>query len=93
MNENQIKEFIQKHNIKNEIEKAFESILKANSTKDLDIKEKNIFINVQQIQYKKTHFNFHSFGTPIKDNNKTIGLFALEFTDEAEIIDEFFIIY
>jgi len=93
MNENQIKEFIQNYNIKNQIEKAFESILKANSAKDLDIKDKNLFIDVQQIQYKNTHFSSHSFGTPIKDNNKTIGLFALEFTDEAEITDEFFIIY
>jgi len=92
MDENQINEFIEKHNVKKQIEKSFVKILSANCIEDLDVKDKNIFIDIHQFEYKKTDFNFHSFGTPIKDNNKIIGLFALIFTDEAKIIDEFFII-
>lgn len=92
MNEVQINNFIEKHHVKRKIEKAFKKILKVNSEEDLDIKAKNIFIDPLQINYKKTDFNYHLFSTFIKDKHKTIGLFALVFSDDAEIRDEFFII-
>ncbi|GEM_PF-1389076 len=94
MAEIQINDFIVKQNIKRELEKHFSHILKANSAEDLDIKDKDIFIDSQQIKYNKTHFNFHSFETPIFDNNnKSLGLFALVLDHNAQFIDEFFIIY
>ncbi len=93
MTENQINDFIRKHNVKGELEKYFNSVLKANSAEDLDIKDKKIFIDAQQIKYKKTDFNYHSFETSIMNNRDIIGLFALVLDDEAQFIDEFFIIY
>lgn len=93
MTENQINDFIEKYDIKGEIEKHFNNILKANSAEDLDIKDKNIFIDSQQIKYEKTHFNFHSFETSIRNNRDIIGLFALVLNDDAEFTDELFIIY
>ncbi|WP_379969902.1 hypothetical protein [Epilithonimonas sp. UC225_85] len=92
MNKNKFNEFIEKYNVKEEIVKSFENLLKLNSVEDLNIKNKNISIDVQKIEYKKTDFNSHSFATPVKDIQKVIGAFTLVFNDKAEITDEFFII-
>lgn len=89
----QITEFIEKHNIKNELKNSFSHLLSVNNCEDLGIKNKNVQIDENNIEYKKNQFGFHLFKTPILKQNDKIGYYALEYDEEFEIIDDFFVIY
>jgi len=89
---NQIKEFIKNHNLKNELLNSFKDLLEKNSLGDLDIEDKNISINENIIKYKLLETGFHSFQTPILKNGFEIGYYSLDYDDNGEIIDNFFII-
>lgn len=90
---NQIKNFIKKYNIENELKKSFSNLLIMNDCEDLNIKDKNIEIDENNIQYVKTTLGFHLFKTAILKNNDKIGYYALEYDENFEIIDDYFIIY
>ena len=86
----QIKEFIEKQDIKNELKDSFSSLLSVKNCEDLDIEDKNLQIDENNIEYKKNLFGFHLFRTPILKQNNEIGYYALEYDDEFKIIDDFF---
>lgn len=88
---NQIKSFIKKYNIENELKKSFSNLLIMNDCEDLNIKDKNIEIDKNNIQYVKTTLGFHLFKTSILKNNEKIGYYALEYDENFEIIDDYFI--
>ena len=89
----QIKKFIQKHNIKNELQSSFSYLLRINNLEDLDIKSKEkIKIDLNNILYQKSLLKFHLFKTPILENNNEISYYAIEYDLNFEIIDDFFVI-
>lgn len=90
---NQINEFIENHNLKNELLNSFNYLLEKNSSGDLDIEDKNISINENVIKYKQLETGFHSFQSPILKNGLEIGYYSLDYDNDAEIIDSFFVIY
>ncbi|MDP9957446.1 hypothetical protein J2X97_003115 [Epilithonimonas hungarica] len=89
---NQIKEFIENHNVKNKLSNSFKYLLENNSLEDLDIENKNISIDENIIRHKILETGFHSFQTPIFKDGNEIGYCSLDYDDNAEIIDDFFII-
>ena len=89
----QIKHLIEKFEIKEKIEKSFLKILEIHTCDDLDIENKNISINIKNIEHFKTELGYNKFQTPLLNNLKNeIGYFALVITDENETIDEYFVI-
>ena len=56
--------------------------------KELDITEKNICIDLENIEYKKTEFNFHFFQSSILKNHNKIGYYALIYDDNMNLTDE-----
>lgn len=91
-NIHKINEFIENNNIKNELTSNFERLLKNTSKKELDITEKNICIDLENIEYKKTEFNFHFFQSSILKNHNKIGYYALIYDDNMNLTDELFVI-
>ena len=92
-NINRFNEFFGELNITNELTTHFKKLLKNSSEKDLDIADKNICIDLENLEYKKTEFNFHSFQCSIlKDQNK-IGYYSLIYDENAKLIDELFVIF
>ena len=89
----QITKFVEKYKIKNELKNSFSFLLSVNNCEDLDVEDKNLQIDENIIEYKKTPFGFHLFKTPILKLNHEIGYYALEYDNEFEIIDDFFVIY
>ncbi|KFC23836.1 hypothetical protein [Epilithonimonas lactis] len=89
---NQINEFIENHNLKNELLNSFNYLLEKNSSGDLDIEDKNISINENVIKYKLLETGFHSFQSPILKNGLEIGHYSLNYDDKGVIKDDFFII-
>lgn len=70
----------------------FERLLKNTSEKELDISDKNICIDLENIEYKKTEFNFHFFQSSLLKNHNKIGYFALIYDDSVNLIDQLFVI-
>ena len=64
----------------------------ANSCGDLNINNKEISINTDNINYNKTTLNFHLFKTPILEKNNEIGYYALEYDSKFQLIDNYFVI-
>jgi hypothetical protein len=80
-------------NVVKVMEITFGKILENNTVEELDIENKSVSINIQNIEYDKTKSNFHRFQVPIlNDYNVQIGFFALIISNENEIIDELFVI-
>ena len=88
----QIKEIIKKYKIKTKLEKSFSDFLGSNSCEDLDINDKEIQINSNNINYNHTALNFHLFKTPILKENNEIGYCALEYDSKFQLIDNYFVI-
>jgi hypothetical protein len=79
--------------IQEQMETCFKTILEKNTTEDLDIENKNLSINSQEIEYSKTDLSYHRFQTLIFDEkNRYIGYLALIVSNNNERIDEYFVI-
>ena len=89
----QIKDYIEKNNIKNELKNSFLNLLTINNCEDLNVKHKDFQIDENNIEYEQTFLGFHLFKTPILKQNNEIGYYALEYDNNFEIIDDFFVIY
>lgn len=90
---NQIKEFLKKYDIENDLKNSFLDLLAANSCEDLNIKDKKLHINEGNIVYIQTEYGFHLFKTPILKKCKAIGYYAIEYDTEYKIVDDFFVIF
>jgi len=88
----QIKEFIENYKIKTELEKSFIYLLESNSCEDLNIENKDIQINSNNIKYNLRALNFHLFKTSILKENNEIGYYALEYDQKFNLIDNYFVI-
>jgi len=88
-----VNDLITQFEIQNELKNAFQKILLKNNAEDLDIENKDISINSENIEYSETEFGFHRFQTPILKHGKVIiGYFVLVVTNENERMDEYFVI-
>ena len=85
---NQIKDFIEKYNIKNELKRIFEI-----NCDDIDYRDKNLKINVDDIGYEKSQLDFYLFKTSIFQYEKQVGYFAIEYDLDFDFVDDFFVLY
>ena len=85
---NQIKDFIEKYDIKNELKKIFEI-----NCDDIDYRDKNLKIYVDDISYEKSQLEFHLFKTSIFQNEKQVGYFVIEYDLSFDFVDDFFVLY
>lgn len=89
-NKLEIEDFITIHNVKSELLFLFQEVLNNNSEKDLDLIDKNISINVNNINYIFSNYTFLIFSVPILKNDSVIGFYSLEYDDSGKVIDDFF---
>ena len=87
-NKLEIEDFITIHNVKSELLFLFQEVLNNNSEKDLDLINKNISINVNNINYIFSNYTFLIFSVPILKNDSVIGFYSLEYDDSGKVIDE-----
>ncbi|WP_432221898.1 hypothetical protein ACRASX_15595 [Flavobacterium sp. TMP13] len=71
---------------------SFSNLVNSNKIEDLIIEDKEISINIKDVNYKQTELNQHSFQTSILKNKIEIGHNAVIFTNEGNEIDDFFVI-
>lgn len=93
MDKYQIKDFIETHDIPDTFIKSFRSLLDQNTNEDLDITDKNVSIDVENLELELLDSNHIAFKCQIIDNTNKIGYYKLIFTSEGELIDEFFVIF
>lgn len=91
-NNHEINYFIENHNIKKELKNNFEHLLKNNYATELDIIDKNISLDTENIEYKKTEISYHLFKCSILRDQNGTGYYALIYDDNGNLIDELFLI-
>ncbi|MEH3111885.1 hypothetical protein [Pedobacter terrae] len=93
LNDLYIKKFIVAHNIHQIFIQSFKSLLNQNTCEDLDIGNKNILIETENLDFELLDEDAITFKSQIdKDGNK-IGYYRLVFSLNGELIDESFVIY
>ncbi|RZL38892.1 MAG: hypothetical protein EOO96_01925 [Pedobacter sp.] len=93
MNEIQVCTFIKKYHVKQEMLKLFISLLKNNTIEDLDVTDKKLTLQIEEIEGKLISDNQLLFKAKIIQNNNEIGYYSLIYSNSANLIDEFFVIY
>lgn len=93
MDKIQIIDFIEMHNIKYSLVENFKNVLKNNSIDDLDITNKNLSIETENIITELIDQVWISFRTKIKQDGNDIGHYSLKYDLNGELIDEYFTIY
>ncbi len=93
MNEIQIKEFIEFNNLKEILSNSFKSIIENNTCEDLCVSDKNISIDLNQIEYDSKKNPFITFKCKINNGEKSIGFYSVVFEQTGELIDDFFVIF
>lgn len=93
MNEIQIKEYIEFNNVKEILSNSFKSIIENNTCEDLDIDNKNISIDLDNIEYDSKKNPLITFKCKIINQDKTIGFYSIVFEQTGKIIDDFFVIF
>ena len=93
MSEIQIKEYIEFNNVKEILSNSFKSIIENNTCEDLDIDNKNISIDLDNIEYDSKKNPLITFKCKIINQDKTIGFYSIVFEQTGKIIDDFFVIF
>lgn len=88
-----MKEYIENNNVIQILQNSFMSVIANNSCEDLDIKSKNVSININDITFDSTKSPLIIFKTNINYNGKTIGSYSLVFEQNGKVEDDFFVIY
>jgi len=92
MNSFQIKDFTAKYNVHQTFIKSFSSLLDQNNVEDLDITDKNISIDVENLEFELLGNDAVAFQSDINQDGRTIGYYKLVFDLKGKLIDEFFVI-
>ncbi|WP_431293961.1 hypothetical protein [Pedobacter sp. P26] len=87
------KDFIAIHDVHQKFIKSFSSLLEQNTCADLDISNKNISIETENIDFELLDGDAIAFKSQIDQDGKKIGYYRLVFTVNGELIDDFFVIY
>jgi len=85
--------FIKNFHIANTFISAFNALLDKNTPEDLDIPDKNISIDIQNLVLVSQTADTISFKSLIYWGSDEIGYYQLVFTLNGQIIDEYFVIY
>lgn len=93
MNEIQIKEYIESYNVIQILQNSFMSIIENNSCEDLDIKSKNVSIDINDVEYDSRKNPLIIFKTKINYNGKAIGYYSLVFEKDGKVEDDIFVIF
>ena len=93
MNNFLIKDFLDTHNIHYIFTKSFSSLLDQNTCADLDISNKNISIETENLDFELLGGNTIAFKSQIDQDGNKIGYYRLIFTSTGELADEFLVIY
>lgn len=90
MNKIQIKKYVEVNNGRI-ILKFFKSILQNNTCEELDIKNKNISLDFNNVEYVFRNLTLSSC-SKIYDTNNAIGYYSVVLNEFGEIDDDFFVI-
>ncbi len=93
MTDLQLKNFIETYSIADTFIRTFNTLLDKNIPEDLDIPDKNISIDIQNLTSASQHEETVFLKSPINRYTNEIGYYGLVFTLNGEIIDEYFVIY
>lgn len=93
MNDPQIKNFIENYNVSETYIKSFNSLLDQNTCADLDISNKNISIETENLDFELLDGDAIAFKSQIDQDGNKIGYYRLVFALNGALIDEFFVIY
>ncbi|WP_293785728.1 hypothetical protein [uncultured Pedobacter sp.] len=87
-----IKKFVAAHNIHHIFIQSFKSLLDQNTCEVLDITDKNISVDTENIEAEVGDLNTITFKSTVHQNNNKIGYYKLVFTTAGELMDDFFVI-
>ena len=93
MNNFQVKNFIETHNISDTFIKSFRSLLDQNTHADLDISNKNISIETENLDFELLDGDAIAVKSQIDQDGNKIGYYKLVFAMNGALIDDFFVIY
>lgn len=93
MTDFQIKDFITIHDVHQKFIKSFSSLLDQNTCADLDISNKNISIETENLDFELLDRDTIAFKSQIDQDGNKIGYYKLAFTMNGALIDDFFVIY
>jgi hypothetical protein len=86
-------DFIKTFHLEKTFISSFNSLLDKNTAEDLDIPDKNISIDTQNLTLVSQAADTISFKSLIYWGSNEIGYYQLVFTLNGQIIDEYFVIY
>ncbi|MGQ7852790.1 hypothetical protein ACUN24_00925 [Pedobacter sp. WC2501] len=89
----QIIDFTAKHDIHQKFIKSFKSLLDQNTCEDLDISNKNILIETENLDFELLDGDAIAFKSQIDQGGNKIGYYRLVFTINGELLDESLVIY
>ncbi|MBO9672822.1 MAG: hypothetical protein J7577_05235 [Sphingobacteriaceae bacterium] len=89
----EIKTFMLAHNIQHIFIQSFKSLLDQNNCEDLDITDKNISVDIENIEPEVGDSDTITLKSAVHQNNNKIGYYKLVFTPAGELLDEFFLIH
>ena len=92
MNKIQIKKYVEVNNVEELFSNSFKSILQNNTCEELDIKNKNISIDFNNVEYVFRNLTLRSCKSKIYDTNNAIGYYSVVLNEFGEIDDDFFVI-
>ncbi len=89
----QIKNFIENYSVTDTFLKSFSSLLDQNTNEDLDITDKNVSIDVENLAFELLDSYHIAFKSQIDQDGNKIGYYRLVFALDGTLIDDFFVIY
>lgn len=89
----QIKDFIENYSISDTFIKFFSSFLDQNTNEDLDITDKNVSIDIENLEFELLDSYHIAFKSQIDQDGNKIGYYRLVFALDGTLIDDFFVIY
>jgi len=89
----QIKNFIENYSVSDTFIKSFSSLLDQNTCTDLDISNRNISIETENLDFELLNGDAIAFKSQIDQDGNKIGFYRLVFTSEGELTDESFVIF
>ncbi len=93
MNDFQIKDFIAIHNVHQTFTKSFNSLLNQNTAEDLNINDKNVSIDVENLEFELPGDDVIAFKSDINRDGNKIGYYRLVFALNGKLLDDYFVIY
>lgn len=93
MNKIQIEKYVEVNKVEELFSDSFKSIIENNTCKELDIKNKNISLDLNNVEYVFKNTTLISCKSKIYDDQSEIGYYSVVLNDFGKIGDDFFVIF